>query len=493
VLPSAATATLARSLPDTFDAQVKGSYALGESERVSVLGLMSSDRLTARVSAADPSLERSRAQRNDFYRLGVSWRRVEQTEALSVTVFGGFDRQLDSIDTPLASAHSDGESFLGGARAQWRSKLSSSAALVLGLDALFDRSAQTRDGPLTLPPREGDVIAFGEPLSDDRAVDRWQVSSLDASVYTGVDLELGPVRLLPALRLAAISSVASRATPKVASTPSIGVDALDFSLEPRLIAGWQLTRMLALTAAGGLSHQAPDPADQSAVFGTPLLHPSRGKNVALGALLQPSPAFSAEAAGFYSLQDSLAVRDASVQARLADVLVQTGEGRAEGVQLTARARPWEGFTAALAYTLSRAERRAAATGDWRLSDFDQTHVLNASAVQRLGAWRIGARARWASGLPRTAVSGAVFDVRRGVYDPAFGAQNAVRLPDFFELDLEAGRTFTFPHGWLELYVEVFNLTNHHNVEEWVYDSSFSQRAPLYGLPLFGTIGLRAGL
>ncbi|MFT3841941.1 MAG: TonB-dependent receptor [Myxococcaceae bacterium] len=481
------------ALPDTFDAQLKATYAIGPSERVSLLGLLSSDRLTARVSSDDPSLERARAQRREFYRLGLNWLRVKEDESLSVTVYGGFDRRLDQIDTPLASALADGQSFLGGARAHWRSQLNRTVALVLGFDGLFTRSYWLRDGPLTLPPREGDVTAFGEPLSDDRAVDRWQVSGLDASLYAGADLELGPVRLLPALRLAAISSVVSRATPKAGATPAVGVDTLDFSVEPRLTASWQLSSALALTAAGGLSHQAPDSADQSAVFGGPVLHPAHGKNVALGALFQPAPVVALEATGFYSLQDALAVRDPAVQARLADLLIQTGEGRAEGVEVTARARPWSGLTAVLAYTLSRAERRDSATGSWRLADFDQTHVLNASALQRFGAWRIGARARWATGLPRSPVVASVFDVRRGVYDPSFGAPNSTRLPDFFSLDLEAGRAFTFQRLSVELYVEVFNVTNHHNVEEWVYDSSFTRRAPLYGLPIFGTLGLRVSL
>ena len=85
-----------------------------------------------------------------------------------------------------------------------------------------------------------------------------------------------------------------------------------------------------------------------------------------------------------------------------------------------------------------------------------------------------------------------FDVRRGVYEPVFGVQNSTRLPDFVQLDLEAARSFTFGRGWLELFVEVLNVTNRPNVEEWIYDSTFSRRTALTGLPIFGTLGLRGG-
>jgi hypothetical protein len=90
------------------------------------------------------------------------------------------------------------------------------------------------------------------------------------------------------------------------------------------------------------------------------------------------------------------------------------------------------------------------------------------------------------------VVGGSFDTRRGLYEPLFGTQNSTRLSDFLQLDAEGSYTFIVAALHLELFVELMNLTNHHNVEEWVYDTTFSRRSELWGLPFFGLLGLRGG-
>jgi hypothetical protein len=199
-----------------------------------------------------------------------------------------------------------------------------------------------------------------------------------------------------------------------------------------------------------------------------------------------------EATGFFRAASRLATRDRAAQPREAQLLVDRGEGRAWGLAVAVRQRPWQGLSGALGYTLGRSERRDAPDLAWRLADFDQTHVLTATARWERGPFQVGLRLRWATGLPRTPVVGSTFDTRRGVFEPLFGAQNAERLPDFVQLDLEAAWTFRWGQGWLQPLVEVLNVTNRQNVEEWARDSTFSRRQAILGLPLFATLGLRGG-
>lgn len=477
------------ALPSSWDAQLKATWTPSARDHLAVLALASSDQLSLTVGSDDPTLARGRRETSDFYRLGVTWRRGEPTEGVTVTAFAGLDRHLISLTTPLAEAHAREEKGVGGLKARWRASLREGLAVTCGFDGLLTHSQLERAGPLTLPAREGDVTAFGQPLSDDRAVDTWRVGTTDAAVFAGLDLTVGPVTVAPALRLAAIAREVSRRTPRVAATPGIGLSALDFSLEPRLTASWGPVTWLTLTAAAGLSHQAADASEQSALFGTPELGPSHGAHVAAGLVLTPAPAMRLEATGFFRSSNRLVVRDPDVRAALAQVLRQEGEGRAVGMNVAARGS-WHGLSGSLSYTLARSERRSNPGDPWRLADFDQTHVLSAAATQKWEAWRFGARFRWATGLPRTPVIASSFDVRRGVFEPRFGAQNSTRLPDFLQLDVEASRSFSWGRWWLEVFVEVLNVTNRPNVEEWIYDSTFSRRADLTGLPVFGTLGLR---
>lgn len=479
-------------LPASWDAQLKGTWRPSARDTLTLLGLASADEATREVSSDDPSLARRRTERSSFFRLGLSWRRGEETEVFNVATFVGFDSQGTSLHTPLAEALATQRAWKAGLRARSRSTLGPGLSLAFGFDGLLDASALRHLGPLTRPARELDPIAFGAPLSDVTAADAWSVSAVDAAAYAEGELSLSSVTLTAGLRLSAVGGDVSRRTPKVAATPSLGASQLDLLLEPRAVASWAPSSWLSLSAAGGLTHQAVDPADTSAVFGTPVLHPSRGAHLAVGVATQPVAVVALEATGFYRSTTGLTVRDEAAQAALAQLLRQTGEGRAAGVQLVFRQRPWRGLSSWLSYTLSRSERRVSEVSPWRLSDFDETHVLTASLSQRLGAWRLGARFRWATGLPRTEVVGRVLDLRRGVYEPLYGAVNSTRLGDFLELDLEATYRLQWGPLHLELFVELLNVTNRRNVEEWAYDTTFSQRGELWGLPLFGLLGARAG-
>src|SRR5262249_47579624 len=127
---------------------------------------------------------------------------------------------------------------------------------------------------------------------------------------------------------------------------------------------------------------------------------------------------------------------------------------------------------------------------WRMFDFDQTHVLTLVAGWQRGGWGLGARFRFATGMPRTPVVGAFFDARDDQWQPVFGAHNSIRLPSFYQLDLRIDRPFTLQRFALDVYLDLENVTGRENPEEIVYDDRYAKRDFITGLPTLAVAGLR---
>jgi hypothetical protein len=139
----------------------------------------------------------------------------------------------------------------------------------------------------------------------------------------------------------------------------------------------------------------------------------------------------------------------------------------------------------------RSERKDAPNLDWRLFDYDQTHVFTALGSYDLGAgFEFGLRFRYATGYPRTPVVGAYFVPSTGLYQPLFGPQNSIRIPEFISLDARLAKRFKIGKTEAEVYLDVQNVTNHGNPEEIVYNTNFSQRGYITGLPVLPVVGAR---
>lgn len=93
----------------------------------------------------------------------------------------------------------------------------------------------------------------------------------------------------------------------------------------------------------------------------------------------------------------------------------------------------------------------------------------------------------------TTVDGSFYDADFGGYTPITGTSartSPARLPTFNQLDLRVERTFVFDVWTLGAYLDVQNIFNAQNPENFVYDYRFRDRAPVRGLPILPVIGLR---
>ncbi len=477
-------------LPSWDDYQVRASVELRRRERLTLTVLGSDDRLRRAVDAGDPTLARSDRLDRGSWRAQVRYEAERDGAAVEATPFFGYDtsrtvEQFGPTPARLAIA-----SWVAGVRAAYRRRLGRFVVLAVGLDLVDTHAHVTRLGSLTIPPREGDVTVYGQPPGDDVAAADDRLHQLDAAPFASVDVRVGPLTVTPGLRLEALLLQGDHVVPPVGNAPPVGWTRVAWAADPRLALRWQAHARVAVVAAGGLYHQPPDVADLGARFGNPTLGPPRAAVATAGVEARLVATLTAEATGFYRQLDDVVSRSALPSPAVAGALVQDGSGRAYGGQVLVRAAPWHGLSGWLSYTVGRSERRDHPTSPWRLSDYDQTHILTLVAGWQWRRWDFGARLRWATGFPRTPVDGAYFDARDNRWDPLFGAQNSTRIPDFVQLDLRAEYAFVWTRAQLRLYLDVQNVTFRRNAEEIVYSADYAQRGTISGLPTLAVLGAR---
>ena len=368
-----------------------------------------------------------------------------------------------------------------------------------------------RAGAVTLPAREGDPRVFGQLPPDEINFDDW--TALRASARA---LRRARRRALPAIAFTSCPACASNPTspapagarPRTASTPPIGVDeeTRGGPAAPRAFAP-QSARRLTLTASWGIYYQPPAAEDLSAVFGNPALPLARADPLRRGRDRGDRPStLGAELTVFRTTSSSLAARSPLDTPLVGQALVPYGEGRVVGGQLTLRQQLAARFFGWISYSLIRSERldpivvddgTSGASGPTfvpgpaRLFDFDQTHILTAVGSYDLGhGFEIGARVRYATGFPRTPVIDSVPDLRRGPDQPVFGPVNSIRLPAFFQADVRIAKRLRIDRGTLEIYLDVQNVGNRANAEEFAYSADYRTRYEITGLPILPVLGAR---
>jgi hypothetical protein len=477
-------------LPRYWDGQLVEAIPLREGEKLELLLFGSSD-AAARDLNATTSVARGDSSLLRWGRLGLRYKRLLD-DAADVTVVAWIGAEVQSQITFSGPAFANQTSWAqsAGLRASYRASPAEGIAVTIGADGLFTHTHLRRAGSLTTPAREGDVTFFGQPPGVDVTSDDWTVQQGDLAVFVQGELNLGDFTLSPGLRLDFVATDASALIPTGAGNAPLGSSQLEPFAEPRLQIAYRATDRLRFFAAAGLHHQAAAPADLSSAFGAPSLGSSSAQHFTGGSSFRVARPLTIEATGFLRRESDLATRSNLPTPVLAQAFVQQGTGKSYGAQVVARwqgSSPVSGFLSAL---ISRAERQDTPGGGTRLFDFDQPVALTAAASYKWGRNVFGARVRYASGFTRTPVTGAFFDSQQGREEPLFGAQNSERLPAFIALDLSAARTFDLGGGHsLRLYLEMENATAHQNAEDFIYDSAFTTRNIIQGLPPLALLGV----
>lgn len=481
-------------IPRFWDGQARAGLVLGNGGTLDIVGLMGGDRFTRIRENADPALRTTESRSLDYHRFYLRYRHeASNGDTVEVVPFVGYDRTSRTSSFGPISAEAALDSVRIGLRASYSTRAATWLTLRTGVDAEVVLGQHERRGSVGLPAREGDIRAFGQPPPDSLSADRYDTSEIGLAPFVEASATFFGDRLeiIPGLRLDTYAYGVSKRLPAEGNTPASGAFTQDLTVEPRLAVAVTLMDGLAIRGSIGRYGRIAAGEDRSAQFGNPALPRARATQALMSVAIQPIEALELELTGFVSLSSALAMRSTQEPAQIAGALTATGDGRVFGGQAMLRAQLPHGVFGWVSYTLSRAERRAAPGEDWRLFDYDQTHV--ATAVLGWTAsfgLELSGRFRYASGFPRTQVLGSYFDASRDRYQPLFGRHNGIRLDSFYQLDLRVGYQADVHGTELSVYLEVQNVTNRKNVEEYVYSPDFSTRQTIRGLPILPVVGLQ---
>jgi TonB family protein len=493
-------------IPRYDDYQARAQYSLRRDEELSLTLLGSDDHLRRSIPASDPAENRAENSDTSYKRLILRYTRL-LPDGSSVVVTPSFGRDKSASDLSFgdgASAQHIGVTvgtWHYGVRGAYRRKLADTTTLSIGVDMQARTYSAHRVGSAALPAREGDIVVFGQRPPAQTNVDDWNVTLIDTAPFATAEVALGRLTLIPGLRLEPILINGAPSRPRSQIEAPRGYERFDlpdnpvpgplkYAPNPRLVAAFRATKRLTLTLGGGIYGQPPDVEDMSPVFGNPNVNVSRAAHVSGGGSFKLRPTLTLELVGFYKKLWDLVSRSELASPPVAQSLTQDGVGRSFGGQVLLRQELMKGFFGWITYSLIRSERKDHPDQNWRLFDFDQTHVLAVLASYQFGhGWEGGARFRYTTGAPRTPVTDS-FLVGNTDYDPVFGAHNSIRLPAFYQLDARLERSWVFRRAKLNVFLDVQNVTNRKNPEEIIYNAQYTVKGYITGLPTLAVLGAR---
>jgi len=368
-------------IPRYDDYQARLQISMRRDEELSATFLGSDDHLRRTIPESDPADERTQNTDDSYRRLYVRYTRLlPDGSSFFVTPSVGVDHSSSLSrfgDTNVSLVQ---DTWQYAVRGGYRRRLGARAILSFGIDAQARHTSSRRDGSVNLPPREGDIVVFGQRPSGEIASDRWTADIVSVAPYLLSEITLGRLTVTPGLRFEPTLIEGDHQLPYSDITPPVGYSRLDlprnpgvgdvlgWAPNPRLSLSFRVLPRLTLMAGGGIYGQPPDPEDMSPVFGNPALNLSRATHVSGGFSWKLRPTLVFETVGFWKRLDELVSRSALPSPPVAQALTQDGRGRTFGVQALLRQELVRGFFGWVTYTYSRSERRDHPTSDWRLFD-----------------------------------------------------------------------------------------------------------------------------
>jgi TonB family protein len=407
-----------------------------------------------------------------YHKLQIRWTRNVGHWSFYLQNSTGLQGQSGQLGRTL-----DFDIFAVGSDTRLEARWSPSATLNLlfGADSQYGNVGIAADIPP--PPEEGQIPG---PLSS------------TPSVHENEKLNVG--------NLGVYAEAIWKPNARVVLTPGLRFDyfsALEGqAFNPRFSGRVRVAALTWLKAGVGLYSQDPQAPDYDPNFGNPKLRPESAIHYTIGVEQGILPGLTGEVTGFYKdLYDLVVDSNDFVQQggrAVPERRANDGIGRIYGGELLLRQAVSKWFFGLVSYTLMRSERKDCATCEWRLFDFDQTHVLIVAAHAYLPkGFEVGVRYRYISGYPYTASYGGWYDADVDVYAPAQGPVNTARLPAFNQLDVRVDKTFLFQRWLLKVYLDITNVTNNANVEVAQPNYDFTRSAYLTGLPIIPSFGIRA--
>ena len=478
VLPEPSPGSTRVVVPVYWDAMLRFDYDLRAEGKLSVFAIRSSDELDVLQTDSDDeeSLDLNTAVK--FFRLIGKYQRP-LGERFTMTLSPAWGRDslaFASGQAGAATAFTEAEIIQDtiGYRMRVKGPLSKRILLDTGLDI------------------ESRVTRYDALVPDDTNID-----SPD-------EIDIDPTRLVRQAEQLSIGmhvDLAIDATPRLRLLPGVRLDAHAISgqtwvdADVRLTGRYQATETVVAKGYAGLFHQPPQPETVDARFGNPEVRSERAIHTGLGVEVKPSRLWYVDGEVYYIDRSRLVTfsGEADVEGETADPrnFDNDGSGETWGVEALVRREISERVFGWVSYTFGRSVRRSSDRSRTTPTAFDQPHNLNAVLSWKPGGgWELGGRLRLSSGRPDTPYIGATFDADDGDYRPVSGGFRTVRRELFHQVDVRVEKMWLFELWSLGLYLDVQNLFNVANIEAIQWDYRYRESAPVTGVPILPTIGVR---
>jgi TonB family protein len=456
--------------PVYYDYQLMAAWKPSDADKVRVTVYGSTDDFRIALKKpldSDTTIRGNLGMGTAYHRVQGQWlhkfnERAEQEISLTTGTLT-FNQTLGDLNLDVAEWE-----LLG--RAEWRVRLADRLRLLAGIDATVGYGDVTYFGP-RLTAWEGDPSQNAPLAGRENVTLNYGVWVERPAAYA--ELSAQPTRawlLVAGLRADYYSEIRSG------------------TLDPRLVARYELRPGTTIKAGAGLFSQAPEIPQSLEGIGNPNLGPAHGQHYSAG-VEQVWDVAAASVEGFYKRLDDLVVSSTTP-----DVPLQSsGRGRIWGAELSLKSRLGSRGFGFVSYTYSRSRRNDYGVY-WRAFDFDQPHILTASGSYRVGwGFELGGTFRYVSGNPMTPIVGSVYDANYDLYRPVYGQVNSARNPAFHQLDVRIEKLWKRGWGSIALYLDVQNAYNRKNPEGRRYNYDYSQSKSVSGLPIIPSLGLRGEL
>jgi hypothetical protein len=263
------------------------------------------------------------------------------------------------------------------------------------------------------------------------------------------------------------------------------------SVNPRLVARWALTDRLTVKGSVGLYSEPPPILDMDMQFGTPTLQLLWALQFSAGFEYLITPSLHLDITGYFNDRWGLVNGFLGPVAPGQTAFDNNGIGQTYGLELYLKQDITPRLFGWLSYTLSLAEYAPAQNQPWGLTAFDETHILAAVLSYNLGAgFILGGRFRLVTGTPFTPVESATYDVDSNLYVPLYGASLSARHELFRQLDVRLDKEWIWDTVKLDVYIDIWNITNTANEEFRIYDYRYRTYAILPSYPILPLLGVR---
>jgi outer membrane receptor protein involved in Fe transport len=262
--------------------------------------------------------------------------------------------------------------------------------------------------------------------------------------------------------------------------------------DPRTVVRLHASEDVTLSVSSGLFTQPPQVFQTISIAGNPRLGPQRSWQSSAQVEANLPWSIYARITGYFSyMWDIARLAPSNPGGTTARQFFSADEqGRSYGMEVLVRRPLADGFYGWLSYTLSRSER-VDPGGSWYTFGFDQTHILNLAASYEFDGWRFGASFQVTTGRPTLSVCATTFDAESNTYAPTFCDRGA-RTATYTQLNIRIDRDFNIDNTLLgSIYLDVLNVYYAQNQEGLIYQYDYARSIPIPGMPILGTIGIRA--